>query len=90
MTLSAQGLCPPLYARFRNGLMYGFIKGRVSTADQLSQPREASWIAKKLAKWHKVRLPQGQDDKGEPKQMLWHTLRRWILEGMFLYLIYHP
>ncbi|KAJ8657478.1 hypothetical protein O0I10_006780 [Lichtheimia ornata] len=80
VTLSAQGLCPPLYARFRNGLMYGFIKGRVSTADQLSLPREASWIAKKLAKWHKVRLPQGQDDKGEPKQMLWHTLRRWILE----------
>lgn len=64
--------------------MYGFIKGRVSTADQLSLPREASWIAKKLAKWHKVRLPQGQDDKGEPKQMLWHTLRRWILEGMSL------
>ncbi|KAI8149143.1 kinase-like domain-containing protein [Fennellomyces sp. T-0311] len=78
VTLSAQGLCPPLYARFRNGLMYGFIKGRVSSVEDMGQPKTASWIANKLAKWHKVLLPQDQTGKPEPKQTLWSTMRRWL------------
>ncbi|KAI9322602.1 kinase-like domain-containing protein [Dichotomocladium elegans] len=78
VTLSAQGLCPPLYARFRNGLVYGFIKGRVSTVDEMACPKTASWIARRLAEWHKVRLPHDQGGKTVPKQVLWQTMRRWV------------
>ncbi|KAI9261681.1 kinase-like domain-containing protein [Phascolomyces articulosus] len=80
VTLSAQGLCPPLYARFRNGLMYGFINGRVSTVEEMAHPRTASWIAKKVGKWHKVLLPQDQTGTPAPKQTLWNTMRRWLAD----------
>ncbi|KAI9492724.1 kinase-like domain-containing protein [Zychaea mexicana] len=83
VTLSARGLCPPLYARFRNGLMYGFINGRVSTVEELGQPKTAAWIANKAAKWHKVLLPQDQTTSGKPaapKQTLWSTMRRWLAD----------
>ncbi|KAL1934273.1 hypothetical protein VTP01DRAFT_6455 [Rhizomucor pusillus] len=80
VTLSAQGLAPPLYARFRNGLMYGFIKGRVSTCEDMRDPKTAKWIARQLAKWHKVRLPQDQVKKGPLKQKLWPTMRSWLQE----------
>ncbi|KAG0165065.1 hypothetical protein DFQ28_009090 [Apophysomyces sp. BC1034] len=81
MTLSSQHLCPPLYARFRNGLMYGFIKGRVSSVEDLHQPNMAKWIAKRLAKWHKVQLMQDQDSgkpQGPRKQKLWYTMWNWL------------
>ncbi|KAF7729432.1 hypothetical protein EC973_004411 [Apophysomyces ossiformis] len=81
MTLSAQNLCPPLYARFRNGLMYGFIKGRVSSVEEMYQPTTAQWIAKRLAKWHKVQLLPDQHDGATPgskKQKLWYTMWNWL------------
>lgn len=81
VTLSAQGLCPPLYARFRNGLMYGFIKGRVSTVEEMGCPKTALWIARQLAKWHKVRLPQTGNNKTTPRQTLWDTMWNWYREG---------
>ncbi|KAI8078200.1 kinase-like domain-containing protein [Gilbertella persicaria] len=77
ITLSAQGMCPPLYARFKNGLVYGFIKGKVSTVEELGQERTAEWIAKKLARWHQVNLPQ--DFKSNTKkQTLWSTMFKWL------------
>ncbi|CEG64849.1 hypothetical protein RMATCC62417_01757 [Rhizopus microsporus] len=61
ITLCSQSMCPPLYARFKNGLVYGFIKGRVSTVEELAQNKSAKWIATKLAKWHKVTLPKTKE-----------------------------
>lgn len=66
-------MCPPLYARFKNGLMYGFIQGRVSTVEQLAEEKTARWIAKKLGQWHKVSLPAQKT-----KQTLWSTLFKWL------------
>ncbi|KAI8099047.1 kinase-like domain-containing protein [Halteromyces radiatus] len=84
ITLSRQGLAPPLYARFRNGLIYGFIEGRVSHVDDLGHPKMAKWIATRLAQWHKVELPQPTEDhlhhktKHQPDQKLWKTMRGWL------------
>ncbi|KAG1456848.1 hypothetical protein G6F55_006268 [Rhizopus delemar] len=77
ITLSSQNICPPLYARFKNGLMYGFIKGRVSTVEQLSEVKTAHWIAKKLGQWHKVTLPS-YGKRGVKEQRLWSTMYQWL------------
>ena len=50
--LSQHKLAPPLLARFQNGLIYRFIRGRVcSPADLTSEP---VWrgVARRLAQWH--------------------------------------
>ncbi|KAG2209168.1 hypothetical protein INT47_005460 [Mucor saturninus] len=77
ITLSAQGMCPPLYARFKNGLVYGFIKGKVSTVEELGQERTAHWIAKKLGQWHQVKLPSERHDS-KKEQKLWKTMYKWL------------
>ncbi|KAI9486588.1 MAG: kinase-like domain-containing protein [Benjaminiella poitrasii] len=82
ITLSSQKMSPPLYARFKNGLVYGFIKGKVSTVEELGQEKKASWIAKKLAKWHQVKLPFEEDNimfhNTKRQQKLWSTMYNWL------------
>ncbi|ORX44022.1 choline/ethanolamine kinase [Hesseltinella vesiculosa] len=78
ITLSQKGLAPPLYARFRNGLVYGFIEGRVSHVNDLGNPKMASWIATRLAQWHKVELPSSSDQPVTRDQQLWKTMRSWL------------
>ncbi|CAO3600906.1 unnamed protein product [Absidia cylindrospora] len=82
ITLSRQGLAPPLYARFRNGLIYGFIEGRVSHVDDLRHPKTAKWIATRLAQWHQVKLQPTNSTAHHPlsnqDQKLWKTMRGWL------------
>ncbi|CAO3607496.1 unnamed protein product [Cunninghamella blakesleeana] len=73
ITLSNQKLGPPLYARFKNGLIYGFIEGRVSAVDDLGKLDMAKRIATRLAQWHKVEISTNQRD-----QKLWKTMRDWL------------
>ncbi|KAI9016359.1 kinase-like domain-containing protein [Phycomyces nitens] len=77
VTLSTQKMCPPLYGRFRNGLVYGYIKGRVASVEDLGRPKTAKWIAQRLAKWHQVQL---DTNKQGPKreQTLWDTMWNWL------------
>jgi ethanolamine kinase len=74
-----------LYARFKNGLVYGFIKGKVSTVEELGQERTAEWIAKKLGKWHQVKLPLEDILKSKnqavKEQKLWSTMFKWLDQG---------
>lgn len=85
-------MCPPLYARFKNGLVYGFIKGKVSTVEELGQERTAEWIAKKLAKWHQVTLPQDNTSNNKnhavkptlKEQRLWKTMYKWLEQGNYM------
>lgn len=78
-------MCPPLYARFKNGLVYGFIKGNVSTVEELGQEKNAEWIAKKLGKWHQVTLPEDHSGlKQHTKdQNLWKTMFKWLDQGKY-------
>ena len=52
--LAQHGLAPQLLARFRNGLIYRFIRGQSCTPTDLS--REPTWrgVAQLIAKWHAV------------------------------------
>jgi len=54
--LADRGMAPPLLARFQNGLLYGFIPGKVCKAQDLT--REPVWrsVAQKLGEWH-ARIP---------------------------------
>lgn len=72
---------PPLYARFKNGLIYGFIEGRVSDVDDLGKLDMAKRIATRLAQWHKVEIPTNQRD-----QKLWKTMRDWLKQGKYIYI----
>ncbi|KAJ1678362.1 hypothetical protein EV182_004202 [Spiromyces aspiralis] len=70
--LARLGLCPPLYARFENGLVYGFIPGRVVQPVEMGYAYISKLIAEKLAKWHMVDLP------GDSNPQLFATLSKWL------------
>src|SRR6516165_9452861 len=55
--LAERGLAPPLLARFNNGLLYKYIRGRVCSPEDLT--REAVWrgVARRLAEWHAIVPP---------------------------------
>ncbi|KAI9591562.1 choline/ethanolamine kinase [Syncephalis fuscata] len=72
--LAKLGLCPPLYGRFNNGLVYGFIPGRVLQPEQLNDAHMGRCIADKLASWHRVLIP------GPVESKLFTTLWRWMNE----------
>ncbi|KAI9288316.1 kinase-like domain-containing protein [Umbelopsis sp. AD052] len=78
ITLSAQNLCPPLYARFKNGLVYGFIEGTVSTVEDMFDAEKANMIAVKLARWHKVQPLADSDPNNHEDTKLWSTMRKWM------------
>ncbi|KAL2756165.1 hypothetical protein ACRALDRAFT_1063823 [Sodiomyces alcalophilus JCM 7366] len=50
--LTKYGLAPELIARFNNGMLYRYIKGRVTTPDDLRKPSIYRAVAKRLAQWH--------------------------------------
>lgn len=52
--LASQGLAPPLLARFRNGLLYRFIRGQVASPQDLTQPNIWRGVARRLAEWHAI------------------------------------
>ncbi|EEP81025.1 conserved hypothetical protein [Uncinocarpus reesii 1704] len=52
--LSSKGLAPPLLARFKNGLLYRFIRGQVASPHDLTQPPIWRGVARRLAQWHAV------------------------------------
>ncbi|KAG9301683.1 hypothetical protein G9A89_016754 [Geosiphon pyriformis] len=74
ITLSKLGLSPPLYGRFNNGLVYGFIPGEVLSVPDLSDPHKSNLIAKNMAMWHDVKMA------GAGTPTLFLTLRKWLNE----------
>jgi ethanolamine kinase len=74
--LSKLGLCPPLFGKFRNGLAYGCIPGKVFKVADMRDPHKMDLVAKKLAVWHStVSIP------GERTSKLFTTIQKWIKEG---------
>ncbi|EGF79672.1 hypothetical protein BATDEDRAFT_89060 [Batrachochytrium dendrobatidis JAM81] len=72
LVLSRRDMCPPLYARFTNGIVYGFTEGEVFTVSDMSDRHKSQEVAKHLAIWHNVTLPIDRVPR------LFHTLWRWI------------
>ena len=61
--LAEQGLAPPLLARFNNGLMYKFIRGRVCTPQDLQQEKVWRGVSRRLAEFHRVTIPDDYQSK---------------------------
>jgi ethanolamine kinase len=57
--LAERGLAPPLLARFQNGLLYRFIRGRVCSPEDLTKEPVWRGVARRLAEWHAL-VPAGQ------------------------------
>lgn len=66
--LAQNDLAPPLLARFQNGLLYRFIRGRVCKPEDLRLEPIWRGVAKKLGEWHGI-LPvvsSGETDGVDP------------------------
>ena len=50
--LSQHKLAPQLLARFQNGLMYRFIRGHVSSPEDLASESVWRGVARRLGQWH--------------------------------------
>ncbi|KAF2151227.1 putative choline/ethanolamine kinase [Myriangium duriaei CBS 260.36] len=50
--LASQGLAPPLFARFANGLLYKFVPGNVCSPQDIPRPQIYRAVAEKLGQWH--------------------------------------
>ncbi|OQD74947.1 hypothetical protein PENDEC_c009G02008 [Penicillium decumbens] len=64
--LASRGLAPPLLARFKNGLLYRFIRGKPCGHQDLVTPPIFRGVARKLAQWHAVLPING--DSSTPSQ----------------------
>ena len=54
LVLNSYNLAPKVFARFGNGLVYGFIEGRALHFDELSNPSVYPFIASRLGQWHRT------------------------------------
>ncbi|KAI8900485.1 kinase-like domain-containing protein [Globomyces pollinis-pini] len=72
LLLSEAGLCPSLYGRFKNGIVYGFVEGDVFTVPDMSDSHKSGLVAKQLATWHNLSLPPNSSPQ------LFPTLWKWI------------
>ncbi|MCJ1399479.1 hypothetical protein MMC11_002681 [Xylographa trunciseda] len=52
--LAQHNLAPPLLARFHNGLIYRFIRGRVCQSQDLTKEPIWKGVARRLGEWHAV------------------------------------
>lgn len=77
VTLASLKYAPPIIGRFENGFCYGYVEGKVLSPDDLMNVDISALIAKKLAMFHKVKMPI-PNDATPGKTMLWETMRRWL------------
>ncbi|CAG8682149.1 13198_t:CDS:2 [Ambispora leptoticha] len=73
LVLSKAGLSTPLYAKFKNGLVYGFVPGKSLTLENLKDPFISAQIAKQLAKLHKVNIKDSCKE-----QILFRKIYSWL------------
>lgn len=67
------GLAPPIFCRFENGFVYGYVKGTPLKPRQLCDPKVYPLVARKIAQWHFVdAIP------GEKHPRLFKTLWKWF------------
>lgn len=63
MLLAQHGLAPSLLARFKNGLLYCFIRGHVTSPADLIKPPVWRGVARRLGQWH-ASLPITNSNEG--------------------------
>lgn len=78
--LARNHLAPPLLARFQNGLLYKFIRGRVSTPSDLTREAVYRGVARRLGQWHAV-LPVLPTEERKPEHDLNGTTSNGLSHG---------
>lgn len=71
--MQEEALAPPLYCRFENGFVYGYVQGTPTRPQDLCEPSIYPLIARKMAHWHHVdAIP------GDKHPRLFKTLWKWF------------
>ncbi|CAG8648923.1 2731_t:CDS:2 [Ambispora gerdemannii] len=76
VALSILGFAVPLYAKFNNGTVYGYIPGEAFAQHDLKDPNKSALVAKHLAKLHRVNIA------GPKKPILFDKIRVWLNQGV--------
>lgn len=73
VSLNLCGYAPRLLKRFRNGLLYEFVPGRVLSKKEMSDALYARAVAKLLASWHR-----DMPTSGQTTDQFWDVIKNWI------------
>ncbi|KAK3391289.1 ethanolamine kinase-like protein [Podospora didyma] len=83
--LAEHNLASPLFARFGNGLLYGYLPGRPCRLDDLCREEVWACVAAKLGEYHvKLTLANNGDRTSRPAELggpvpnIWSSMQRWI------------
>lgn len=83
--LESLGLAPKLYARFGNGLIYGFVPGTSIHYMTMSEPEVMKGVANRLAQWHSLlgesKIEGGMrmyGGGGEFSKDIWQLVDKWL------------
>ena len=75
VALNQAGLIPPLYCRLKNGLCYGFAKGRHFEVEEMQDRAMMRRTTRALAKLHAVEIPAPLRDQ---KPQVWAKCDEWL------------
>lgn len=75
VALHQAGLVPPLYCSLKNGICYGFARGRNLTVSELQDHAMMKRTARALAKLHAVEIPAPL--RGQPP-LVWAKCDQWL------------
>jgi ethanolamine kinase len=89
LSLYALSLAPPLYSRFGNGLIYGYITGRAAHYTELSHPEIMRAVSNRLAEWHvkldkeviETHIMETKRQRLQPLDFsldIWDIIYRWV------------
>ncbi|KAI1123700.1 ethanolamine kinase [Nemania abortiva] len=84
--LAERNLAAPLFARFKNGLLYGYVPGRVCQVQDLAQEEVWGSVASKLGEFH-ARMPRdgprgdrASTNAGISIPTIWAIMQNWVNE----------
>jgi len=70
--LAREGLVPPLYGRFNNGICYGYVEGIPFSVPDMKHPEKSRLVAARMAQFHNANIV------GERVPTLFTTIRKWL------------
>lgn len=73
--LSRKDICPPLYATFTNGIMYGFASGEVLNEKTVRVPHIGHLVGRELVK---LQMAKSTDSGAKPQCELFDKLDDWL------------
>ncbi|KAG9287052.1 hypothetical protein G9A89_023016 [Geosiphon pyriformis] len=72
LSLSKLGLSPPVYGRFQNGIVYGYIPGEHLLSSDFSDFKKSALVARQLALLHSTEVA------GPKNVIIWGIIKKWL------------